>query len=485
MRRLSLMLLLALVSGGLPAHGHEVETQCRFTALANHVLAPVDLTFGIPAGSISARVVIDAEAGRFTLDGASMDVPPYDMPFSEARDSLDFADEEFAGVIDQSGEIVVPDVRFVICTGGTPDGTDCVPGNLCADPEEPSIICIKAAGGGIGCPAGVPCQGVCAGARSRTCATDADCGTGDRCGDGFLVPFTVTLTSGAATFKDLVKRGTPLDFQTGAVMLTSLGPTARESPVIQDNGITSIELGCRLDEVPAVEELPAAPTLAVGKAKIKLGKGAPGAADDLLKLKAVFTPRGGSSIDPAVDDLSLQLGARLRACDGSSKNAGQACQRDDECELNDEVPAGTVARCVLQEKILLDLVIPAGRLTPSKKGTGFTAADASGTCAVDSSSPGEACVSDAGCGRGACERIRVVQPQGAPGEHTVTLKRSKKGALKLSVTSTGLDLDGLSIDALTSEGGSVASVTARLGVGVLQGATVSRTPRGNKKGLTF
>src|SRR5262249_6305225 len=149
---------LASVALVAPAAGAPQQSVCRFTALQNHVLAPVDLTFPINATGVSANVTIDDSTGSFSLDGGSIVVPPYPMPFSDANDVLVFETRIVPGTIDQSGSVTVPGVNFTICTRGTPAGTDCAPSNMCSN--DTSRICIAGAGGGTGCDAPGVCQGV-------------------------------------------------------------------------------------------------------------------------------------------------------------------------------------------------------------------------------------------------------------------------------------------------------------------------------------
>jgi hypothetical protein len=485
MRTRQILGALVLVLTAAPSHGQTIDTTCRFTQFVNHVLAPVDLAFGIPPTGVTARVSIDPEAGSFALDGGSIQIPPYRMAFSEARDTLDFADEVFVGTIDAAGEVIIPGVRLVICTLGTPEGTDCVPSNLCED--DKTTICIKAAGAGRGCTPGVRCRGVCARDRRQSCDRDADCAAGDRCGDGTLTPFNITLGTGTQSFKDQTKDGARLDFASGAMLLTSLGSTPRESPIIQDSGVTSMEISCTLDAVPEPVELPRAAALSVQSAKVDFGSGAPGAPDDSFTLKAVFVPRAGTSPDPGTEPLQIEIGGELGVCDGNSENVGVACNADNECILNDISPVRE-AKCLRRQKTLLALSIPAGRLVGNAKGSLFKIADRGGTCAADTHSPGAACVADVDC-QGTCERVRAIVPATAAGAaptHTITVKRSKKGKMKVSLRSTGLDLDGMNIQTLTGGSGAKrVDLTARLRVGALQSASSVESAKGSSKGLKF
>jgi hypothetical protein len=478
--------MVALLAPGVPAGAHEVRTTCRFDRLVNHVIAPADLQFGVAAAGVSAQVTIDAEEGRFVLHGSSIDIPPYPMPFATGLDTLDFDDVDFEGAIDAAGNVVIPGVRFVFCTLDTQEGEACVPRNVCEDDRV--TICIRGAADS-GCAPGVRCRGLCAGDRTRTCATNADCASGDRCGSGTLTPFVVTLTTATAAFRERLKRGEPLDFQSGQLLLTSLGPTPRESPIIQDSGVSSLELTCTLADVPSAAELPSAPAVERGRAKIRFGKGAEGEGDDTLKLKATYVPRGGEVPDLSVTDMTVSLGTTLSVCDGNSTNAGQVCSADADCILNDISPVDQ-AKCLTEEKTLLRLLIPAGRLKGNAKGTKFKAKDTKGACSAASDTPGAECTTDAQCGGaagGECLRIKPLLP--APGEghrptHRVAIKW-KNGALDVSIDSKGLDLDDLALDALTDGAGNLADVTTRISIGALQGAAATSTPKGKKRGLTF
>jgi len=472
-------LLVPLTSAG----AHEIETTCRFDRLVNHVIAPADLQFGVGTANVSAGVTIDVEAGRFVLHGSSIDIPPYPMPFADGLDTMDFDDVDFEGVIDAAGNVVVPGVRFVFCTLDTEEGEPCAPRNVCED--DLSTICIRGASDS-GCGAGVRCVGVCAGDRARSCLTNADCAAGDRCGSGTLTPFVVTLTTATAAYKERLKNGEPLDFQTGRMLLTSLGATPRESPIIQDSGVSSLELTCTLADVPSVAELPAAPTVAVRRAKLKFGKGAEGAGDDSLKLKATYVPLGGAAPDLSATEMTIGIGTTLSVCDGNSTNAGQVCSADAECILNDISPVDE-AKCLTAEKTLLELVIPAGSLSGNANGTKFKANDSGGTCDAAGDAPGATCTTDAQCPGGACVRIKPLRPAPGPDDqptHKVAIK-SKKGTLEVSISSKGLNLDDLSLDALTDSKGNVANVTTRIGIGALQGAAVTTAPKGKKQGVTF
>ncbi len=480
MGRAAIVTILALLLPVAPAGARELQTTCRFDRLLNHVIAPADLEFGVVTTGVSAQVTIDTETGRFVVHGSSIDIPPYPMPFADGLDTMTFDNVDFEGTIDAAGNVVVPGVRFVFCTLDTAEGQECAPRNVCAD--DLSTICIRGAADN-GCSPGVKCQGLCAGDRTRSCATTADCAAGDRCGSGTLTPFVITLTTGAATFRDRLKNGEPIDFQTGRMFLTSLGPTPRESPIVQDSGVASLELLCTLAEVPSPAELPSAPELRVRRAKLKFGEGA---GDDALTLKATYAPLGGEVPDLSVTDMTIGVGTTLSVCDGNSANAGQVCSADAECVLNDISPVDE-AKCLTEEKTLLQLVIPAASLQGNAKRTKFKANDTGGTCDAASSAPGAVCVTDAQCSGGACMRIKPVLPAPGPDDqpaHKIAIKR-KGGALELSINSRGLNLDGLTPDALTDDAGNVANVTTRIGLGPISDAAAISTPKSKKKGVIF
>ncbi len=317
-----------------PGRAEVRSGSCQLTTMGNHVLAPVNLTFPIDPGSARARVTVDTANGRFSLDGSSLSIAPYNMPFSQARDIIDFADQTFDGTIDSSGTVTLRSVKFKICTLGIPEGTDCVPSNLCSN--DTSRICIVTADGGVGCDGGGICQGVCSNDQARTCAGAADC-PGGTCGTGFLVPFNLDLSTGTSTFGDVMVQGVPLDFTTHALTLAGVKNTPPESPIIGDTGISSIFMSCVLD-VP----LPGPPALAVKNGQVHLGKGGASVADDALGLKASFSVPGGIDFD--AQDLVLTLGTAT----------------------------GTV----------VSLRIPAGSLKANRKQTVFTLRDKSGTVVV-------------------------------------------------------------------------------------------------------
>jgi hypothetical protein len=373
------MVALSGVAGAVEQSG-----TCRFTRLANRVLAPVDLTFGIGVGSVSASVVVDPEAGRFAVDGASISVPPYDMVFSTARDTIDFADQVFEGTVDAAGTVTVPGVRFVICTGGSPAGTDCVPANLCSN--DLTRVCIPSATGGIGCDPGGVCQGVCENDRTRSCAGDVDC-PGSRCGNGTLVPFEMDLTTSISTLGTVTVLGSPLNFGTGELTLNDVTKTPPESPIIQDTGVTSLILSCTLD-VPLVADALPPPEWVIKKGQVKLGKGGEKSPDETLKVRAVLEPLGGAP-DFAADDLVLTLG------------------------LTDK-----------PEKPLLFLTVPKGALKANSKGTLLKLTDKTGTV------------------------VQVKpDPEGdAAASHTLKLKRAKSGKYSVALDSKGVALDGLTGD---------------------------------------
>lgn len=329
------LIVLGAVAGG----AEERSGTCQLTSMAEHVLAPVDLGFSVAVGSATAHVTVDPASGKLTFDGSSLTIAPYDIPFSEARDTIDFVDQVFEGTIDGSGTVILPGVKFNICTGGSPAGTDCVPTNLCSN--DVSRICIRDPRGDIGCLDGGVCQGVCSNDRSQTCAGDADC-PGGVCGNGTLVPFVVDLSTGLSILGDLIVHGAPLDFATHALTLTNIAPTPAESPIVGNGGISSIIISCVLDVPLDASELPAFTTLAVKKGQVHLGKGDASAGDDALVLKAVFRiPKG---LDLATQDLNLTLGT----------------------------PADTV----------VSFRIPAGALKPNRKKTLFSLVDKSGQVIV-------------------------------------------------------------------------------------------------------
>jgi hypothetical protein len=410
------------------------------------------------------------------------------MPFATAGslDTMDFADVDYAGIIDSSGTIVIPGVDIIICTAVLDlNPGPCVPNNVCAD--DLSTACLR---GSIdsGCPAGVACQGRCAG-KPQTCATDADCGTGDRCGRGSLTPFLVTLSTDVLSFRGLLKRGEPLDFLTGQLMLTSIGSTPRHSPIVQDSGVAAIELTCTLDDVPVGSALPSSPVTSVQRAQLKFGKGEPGSGDDSLKLKATYAPLGGAAPDLTTTDLTLGIAAAIRVCDANTvaERRGKPCTADSQCPL-DENSLAPAATCLPPEETgIFQLEIPAGSLTGNAKRTKFKAKDVGGTCSSESANPGIACTTDFQCSGGECVRIKPLQPQPGPDDrlvHKVAIKVSKDGSLRLSLNSSGMDLDDLSAESLDDGSGDIANVTTRIDLGI-QGAGVTSTPKGKKKGLIF
>jgi hypothetical protein len=479
MRFAALVALAGLLSAAGSTHAHEVQTTCRFDRLVNHVLAPADLELGVPTAGISARVTIDPEAGRFVLHGSSIDVPPYPMPFAQGLDTMDFDDVDFEGVIDAAGHVVIPGVRFVFCTLEPQSGAVCAPSNLCED--DLSTICVRGAEDN-GCAPGVRCQGICAGDHERSCAANTDCAPGDRCGGGTLVPFTITLTTATAALDQRLTSGTPVDFQTGQLFLTSLAPLPREAGL---SGVSSLELTCTLTDVPSATELPSPAAVKVRQAKVRFGKGIPGAGDDGLKLTATYAPLGGMVPDLSATEITVGVGATLMVCDGSSTKPGQSCGADSDCIRNDTSPVDP--KCVAQEKPLLQLVIPAGSLRGNAKGTKFKAKDTGGACSMESNAPGTACTTDLQCGRGECVRIKPLHPAPDADDqltHKVRIT-SRKGTLALTINSKGLNLDALTLEALTDADGNVANVTTRVGVGALQGAAVTNAPKGKKQGVTF
>lgn len=241
--------------------------------------------------------------------------------------------------------------------------------------------------------------------------------------------------------------------------------------------MSSLELTCTLADVPSSAELPSAPAVEVRRAKLKFGKGAEGDGDDTLKLKATYAPLGGEALDLSVTDMTVGVGTTLSVCDGNSTNAGQVCGVDGDCVRNDISPVE--AKCITQEKSLLELTIPAGSLTGNAKRTKFKANDTGGTCSVASDAPGAECTTDPQCEGGECVRIKPLRP--APDQddqpvHKVAIKR-KGGALEVSIDSRGLNLDDLTLDALTDSAGNVANVTTRISIGALQGAAATTTRR--------
>jgi hypothetical protein len=407
--------LVALLFLARPAAAAPVPGTCRVTEMVNRVLAPVDLPFPIStATGLSVAVTIDPETGAFTLDGGSIVVPPYPMNFSEARDVFDLADETFSGTIDNRGAVVLPGVRFTICTLGTPAGTDCVPSNLCSN--DVSRICIRGAGGGAGCAEGGVCQGVCGGNRSRTCASDADCGVGDRCGTGTLVRFSMDLTTGRSTFGTNAVDGSPLDFESGELTLAFVTNTPRESPIVQDTGITSLFLSCVLDPAPDPRRLPAPAGFSVSRGYVRLGPEGSSAAADTLNLTGLFTPLGVVDFD--AEDLVITLG-----------------------------PPGVT---------LLTLRIPAGSMTPNRKGNRFTLRDGAGVVQVTPSVPGA-----------------------PPASHVITVKRGRGTRHRVTVVSRGLNLDPL---VSAAQGGGGIETSATLGF-----QSVSTMNRGvaRRRGVRF
>jgi hypothetical protein len=140
-----------------------------------------------------------------------------------------------------------------------------------------------------------------------------------------------------------------------------------------------------------------------------------------------------------------------------------------------------------QETSVLQLEIPAGTLTGNAKKTKFKAKDVGGACSAESDSPGLACTTDFQCPGGECVRIKPVRPEPGPDDrlvHKVAIKVNKDGSLKLSLNSTGMNLDDLSLESLGDGSGNVANITTRIDLG-LQGAGVTSTPKGKNKGVIF
>jgi hypothetical protein len=467
-----------------PAGAGQVQTTCRFERLVNNVLS-AGILLGATSGGVSARVTIDEEAGRFVLHGGSIEVPPYHMGFGVdgSLDTMDFTDVDFEGHIDSAGTIVIPGVEIIICTLDPHAGV-CVPRNVCAD--DLSTACLRGSTD-TGCAPGVACQGRCAG-KHQTCASDADCGTGDRCGMGTFVPFLVTLSTDVLGFQGLLKRGEPLDFDTGQLMFTSLGPTPKHAPIVQDTHIAAIELTCTLDDVPAIGALPLAPATSAPRAQLKFGKGEAGSGDDSLKLKATYSPTGGVVPDLTATDVTLGLAATIRVCDANTVPAsrGKPCTDNSECPV-DETSLAPPTCLPPQETSILQLEIPAGTLTGNAKKTKFKAKDVGGACSAESDIPGLECTTDFQCAGGECVRIKPVRPEPGPDDrlvHKVAIKVNKDGSLKLSLNSSGMNLDDLSLESLDDGSGNVANITTRIDLG-LQGAAVTSTPKGKNKGVVF
>jgi hypothetical protein len=303
MRRRAALLTLFVVMAAR-ALAEPVPGVCRFDSMVNQVLAPVDIPLPVGVNGVTAAVTIDADTGRFTLDGGSISIPPYPMPFSTANDVLVFDQTVFAGTIDQNGSVVLPGVSFTICTLGTPAGTDCVPGNLCSN--DVATICVPGPGGGTGCAVGAVCQGVCRDDRTRSCAGDADCGPAG-CGDGRLVRFTADLTTDTSTVGDIVVTGSDVDFATGRLTLVYVDATPPAAPIVGDSGVAAQIITCALDPVPVAAALPPPAVWEVKRGKVKLGKVGPVAGDDTLKLTGTFSPIGGVA-DFAAEDLLITLG---------------------------------------------------------------------------------------------------------------------------------------------------------------------------------
>jgi hypothetical protein len=363
------------------AGAHEVPGICRVTEMVNDVVS-----FGVvipisTAAGVDLPVTIDAEEGRFVLDARTVAALPHVNGFSPSgtRDVFDFADEVFAGTIDNAGTVVLPGVRFDVCTavGSTlAPGSDCVPDNLCSN--DVSRVCDPAAEGDTGCAGSGVCQGVCSNERARTCAGDGDCAPPGVCGTGRQVPFSMNLSTGTSTFGTFTVRGSALDFATGMLTLNAVTSTAPQSPIVQDTGVTSLRLSCVLDPVPAAAELPAPPGLTVQRGRVKLGRVGAGAADDSLTLTGVFSPLAGEA-DFAADDLVVTLG-----------------------------PPGVS---------LLSLRIPAGQL--ATRGRRLTLRDTTGVVRVTPSVPGA-----------------------PPPRHKILLKRARE-RYRVKISSRGLDLDAL------------------------------------------
>jgi len=383
------LLLLTRSAGAAPVPG-----TCRLTEMVNRVIAPVAIPIPVPtATGLTVAVTIDPETGAFTLDGGSIVIAPYRMGNAEARDVFDFVDQTFLGTIDNQGTVILSEVRFTICTLGSPSGTDCVPGNVCSN--DVSRICIQLAGEDQGCEAGAVCQGVCRDDRARTCADDADCGPGGRCGNGTLVPFSMDLSTGRSIVGTDFVDGTPLDFSSGELTLAFITKTPREAPIISDTGVTSLFVTCVLEPAPDPATLPPPAGLLVRRGLVRLGREGASAADDTLNLTANFTPLGVVDLD--AEDLVITVGP--------------------------------------PDVTLLTLRIPAGSLSANRRGNRFKLRDSSGVVQVTPSVPGA-----------------------PPARHKITIKRSRGTKHLVTLVSQGLNLDPI-VSATPSGGGIETAAT--------------------------
>lgn len=371
----------SLLAAGTSASAAPVTHQCAMSSMITWSLVPADLVLpGPPADGVSATVTIDPDTGAVTVDGASIVTVPFVFPFSQARDIWNFADSIVTGTIDQSGNVNLPGVRYTICTSGTPEGTDCVPGNVCSnDVTRPCVI-------GVPCEGGGTCRGLCRGDQTTTCDADDQCPAGGCSKEARLVPFDAAFTTGVTALGTLASRGSALDFSTGVMRLAVIGTTPPESPIIQDTGISATFIQCTLSSPPAATSLPPARWKPKGSAAA-LGKSGPGQNDDTLILQGTVDPIG--TLDPVTQALVATIALP-----------------DD----RQDRPAGFLAKVVTQ------ITVPAGTL--KGKGKTFKLKDKNGVVKVDPAPPGES------------------NPI-----HTISIKKAKKGAYLLKLVTKGLDLD--------------------------------------------
>jgi hypothetical protein len=377
--RLLVLFVVAVFVGR--ASAAPVAGVCHLMDMHSHTIVPADLVLPHPViGPAAANVTIDAAAGTIEMDGASVTVPPYPMPFSDAHDTFDFDDRVFRGAIDSGGNVTLNDFGYKFCTLGAPAGTVCVPGNLCSN--DASMPCISGFVEDNLCPAGGLCQGLCANDPTRSCSIDneaTDC-PGSYCGNGYAVPFRGDMTTGTATFQSdeglvLTEQGTKLDFATGVLTLVRVGPSPPQTPIVGRDQPMSFFLKCALDPIPAQAELPRPPSW-TASGRVILGKGGATVADDKLTLAGTFT---GGATDFAADDLVIMLSA--------------------------------------QGATVVSLRVPAGSLKANKRGTRFTLRDRNGV-------------------------VQVTPPTGGKVTHKLTIKRTNTG-YTLKLASKKLRLDAL------------------------------------------
>jgi hypothetical protein len=383
------------VGGGSVAEAQSIPGVCRLSRLWQTAFAPVNLPpFQTIVNGEEIVVGIDPDTGEFVFDMSGIPELAFPNGFSEALDVIQFPQAPATGTIDGGGNIFVPGLEFRVCTFGRAcpgggGGCTCVPGNVCSN--DTSRICLTGVSSGeLACEAGGVCQGVCSDDLSKTCAVDDDCLPAGFCGGGNLLRLNVDLTSGRDSLGEFQLVGdTSSVFTDGGITLIDVFGTNVETPVIGDTGITSMTLDCTLDPVPSQGSLPAPPSWGVVRGIVKLGKDGPNAADDKLKLKGTFQPLAGVA-DFATTDVTFALGV-----DGTVVSA---------------------------------LTIPAGSLSPNKKGTKFKLKDKGGTIV----------------------QVSPPLPAGAAPKHKISIKRVKETVYQVAMSSKGLRLDGLNAAAVES-----------------------------------